>query len=219
MSSDSAGPKCGARQVPSSSDQAPLRTGTACCRPGKPDLQTTSVQGAAASRLSTPLRPTLPNRTVRSATPMRATPTCAPDSPPAQRAQWPSRQRYPSSVNEAATMQRVTLCPYFGDDVDRAIVEDEHIVPAELGGNLTVGSCSACNRGSAKYVDRPVQRNRLVEIRRARYDVRHVRRRRRRVKLNVVGHDSTGGGRQLGHPSPSGGSLVQARASEPVLVA
>jgi hypothetical protein len=113
----------------------------------------------------------------------------------------------------------VTVCPYCGQDVDRAIVEDEHIVPAQLGGNLVVESCSECNRGSAKYVDGPVQKHRLVEIRRARYDVRHVRHRRRRVKLNIVGHDSTGGGRQLWQPSRDGSSLVQVRPSEPVLVA
>ena len=113
----------------------------------------------------------------------------------------------------------MTLCPYCGRDVDRALVEDEHIVPAELGGNLTVASCSECNRGSARYIDGLVQKHRFVEIRRARYDVRNVRHRRRRVKLNIVGHDSVGGGRQLWQPRRNGGSLVQVRPSEPVLVA
>jgi hypothetical protein len=110
----------------------------------------------------------------------------------------------------------VTFCPYCGQLVDASEVEEEHIVPAELGANLTVDACSGCNRASARNVDAPIQDHRLVEIRRARYDVRHIRHRGRRVQLNIVGHDSVGHGRQLWQPSPNGATLHQALPSKPV---
>ncbi|UUY05507.1 hypothetical protein LRS13_08315 [Svornostia abyssi] len=58
-------------------------------------------------------------------------------------------------------------CPYCIPGSVSGPLNDEHVVPARLGGNLVIRAHKQCNSGAALHVDNPLMRDPDVEILRA----------------------------------------------------
>ena len=56
----------------------------------------------------------------------------------------------------ASARQLRGSCPYCGRD--GLALTEEHVIPAVLGGSLTVNVCESCNDGANRYVDQPIIR-------------------------------------------------------------
>jgi hypothetical protein len=109
-----------------------------------------------------------------------------------------------------------TTCPYCWQEIT-GTVSVEHLIPKDIGGNLEIPTCEPCNNIAGKYVDNPILRLAQVVTRKAQYDVRNLRRPRRRAKSEIVGTLSIGGGRTIWTSDNRESVFRQVEPAEPVV--